>query len=69
MRCVERLAKEVGGGKESVLLCALVIVYISSWGPDRPHALVILHQIPVDDDFDQDLFNRNSILRNFVPAG
>jgi hypothetical protein len=66
MRCVGRIAKEVGGGRESVLWSALII---SSWGPDLPHASVILQYIPLDEDFDLDLYNRNCNLRNFVPAG
>jgi len=69
MRCVEKIAKEVGGGRESVLRSALVIVYVSSWGSDLPHASVILHHIPLDKDFDLNLYNRNSNLCNFVPAG
>jgi len=34
MRVVESIAEEVGGGRESVLQSALIIVYVSSWGPD-----------------------------------
>ena len=55
MRSVERIAKVVGGGRESVLGSALVIVYVTSWGPDLPHASVILHYIPLDEDFDLDV--------------
>ena len=40
---VESIAKEAGGGRESVLRSALIIVYVSSWGPDLPHVSVILH--------------------------
>jgi len=40
MSCVERIANEVGEGRESVLRSALVI---SSCGPDLPHASVIVH--------------------------
>ena len=66
MRCVDRIAKEVGGGRKSVLQSALVI---SSWDPDLAHASAILHLIPLDNDFDLDLYNQNSNLCNFVPAG
>jgi len=37
------MAKEEGGGRESVLQSALVIVYVSSWGPALPHVSVILN--------------------------
>ena len=43
MRCLARISNEVGGGRESVLQSALVIVYVSSCGPDLLHASVILH--------------------------
>ena len=36
----ERIAKDLGGGMESVLRSAVVI---SSCGPDLPHASVIIH--------------------------
>jgi hypothetical protein len=57
MRCIERIAKVAGGGKERVLRSALVIVYESGWGLDLAHALVILHNLPLYNDLDQVLYN------------
>jgi len=35
-------SNEVGGGREGVQQSALIIVYLSRWGPDTPQALVIV---------------------------
>jgi len=57
VKSVEIIAKEVAGGRDSVMRSALVVVSVSSWGLDYPHPPVILHGIPLDHDFDLDLYN------------
>jgi hypothetical protein len=55
MMLVERIAKEIGGRRWKILRSALVIVYVSSWEPDMPHAKVIHNGFPREEDTDLDL--------------
>jgi len=66
---LQRIANSVGGGRQLMLQSALVMVYLSSWGPNLPSATVLLHWIVRYNDFVPDLNNQNSNLRNFVSSG
>jgi len=69
MKSIGRIAKDVACSRESAVLSALGIDYISSYGLDLLYASVILHYASLDKDFDLEIFKQHSNLCNIIPAG